>query len=256
MTVPALFFIHGMWGTPAHWGGMRAYFEARGHATYAPCLPWHDVDPRAPAPPQLADISVGDYVSFLIDQMAGIGGPVVLVGHSMGAMLAQLVAERVQPSALILLSPGPTAETGALAISPLRTTSGVTTKAGWWKKPTKIDRDRALWGIYNEVPADIANREVDALVWDSGRVLFQMAMPWADPAHGTRLDYGRLRMPALVVVGDQDRITPVGTARGTARKLAGQVDYRELPGVGHWLFHSPVVEKVSADMTAFLATLA
>ena len=205
MTVPALFFIHGMWGTPAHWGGMRAYFEARGHATYAPCLPWHDVDPRAPAPPQLAGISVSDYVSFLIDQLAGIGGPVVLVGHSMGAMLAQLVAERVQPSALILLSPGPTAETGALAISPLRTTSGVTTKAGWWKKPTKIDRDRALWGIYNEVPADVANREVDALVWDSGRVLFQMAMPWADPAHGTRLDYGRLRMPALVVVGDQDR---------------------------------------------------
>lgn len=255
MTLPTLFFIHGMWGTPAHWNGMRAHFEARGHATCAPVLPWHDIDPRAPAPPQLGDVSVGDYVAFLVDELSRINGEVVIVGHSMGAMLAQLVAERVQPAGLILLSPGPTAETGALAISPLRATSGVTTKAGWWKKPTKIDRDKALWGIYNEVPADIANLEADALVWDSGRVLFQMAMPWADPAHGTRLDYGRLRMPTLVVVGDQDRITPIGNARATARKLAGQVDYREISGAGHWLFHSPVVEQVIGEMTAYLGVL-
>ncbi len=250
-----LFFIHGMWGTPAHWFGLRERFEARGHPTYAPALPYHDIDPRAPAPPQLADLSVADYVAFIVDQLARIGEPAVLVGHSMGAMLAQLVAERVQPPGLILLSPGPTAETGALGIAPLRTTAGVTTKAGWWKKPTKIDREKALWGIYNEVPADIANREADALVWDSGRVLFQMAMPWADPSHGTRLDYGRLRMPALVMVGDRDRITPVATARATARKLSGQVDYREVPGAGHWLFHSPVVEKVGAEMERFLGML-
>lgn len=252
MSRPPLFFIHGMWSRPRVWEGLRAHFEARGHKTYAPALPFHDAEPGDPPAPQLGEIGAGDYVGFLIDQLQQLDEAPVIVGHSMGGMLAQLAAERLQPRALVLLSPAPTATTGSLGLAPLRTVFGVTTQKGWWKRPTLIDRERARWGIFNEVPADIAEREIDALIWDSGRVLFQTAMPWADPAKGTKVDYARLSMPALVLVGDHDRITPVATARATARQLTGQVDYRELPGVSHWLFHEPVVDRVAAEIAAFV----
>ena len=252
MAKTPLFFVHGMWSTPHVWDRLRARYEARGHAGFAPALPFHDISPSAPPPPELADLSIGDYVAFLETEIRQLDAPPVIVGHSMGGMLAQLVAERVQPAGMILLSPGPTAATGSLALAPLRTVFGITSKSGWWKRPTKIDRERALWGIFNEVPPEIAQRETDALVWDSGRVLFQMAMPWADPAKGSRVDYGRLAMPALVMVGDRDRITPVATARATARLLPGHVDYRELAGVSHWLFHDPVLERVAVEIDAFL----
>ena len=255
MSQPPLFFIHGMWSRPRVWDGLRARFETAGHATHAPALPYHDVEPGTPPAPQLGEVGIGDYVAFLIDQVRQIGASPVIVGHSMGGMLAQLVAERVQPAGLVLLSPGPTATTGSLGLAPLRTTFGVTTQKGWWKKPTLIDRERARWGIFNEVPVDVAEREIDALVWDSGRVLFQMAMPWADPAKGAKVDYSRLGMPALVVVGDRDRITPVATARATARQLTGQVDYRELSGVGHWLFHEPALGRVATEIETFLKGL-
>jgi pimeloyl-ACP methyl ester carboxylesterase len=255
MSLPPLFFIHGMWSRPRVWDGLRARLEAGGYATHAPALPYHDVEPGGPPAPQLGEIGIGDYVAFLIDVVRQLGVPPVIVGHSMGGMLAQLVAERVQPAGLVLLSPGPTASTGSLGLAPLRTTFGVTTQKGWWKKPTLIDRERARWGIFNEVPPEIAEREIDALIPDSGRVLFQMAMPWADPAKGAKVDYSRLNMPALVVVGDRDRITPVATARATARQLTGQVDYRELSGVGHWLFHEPVLGRVAAEIEAFLKGL-
>lgn len=255
MSRPPLFFIHGMWSRPRVWAGLRAHFEALGHATHAPALPFHDAEPGDPPPPQLGEIGIGDYVAFLIEQVRQLPEPPVIVGHSMGGMLAQLVAERVQPAALALLSPAPTATTASLGLAPLRTTFGITTQKSWWKRPTMIDRDRARWGIFNEVPADVAEREIDALIWDSGRVLFQTAMPWADPAKGAKVDYARLAMPALVLVGDRDRITPVSTARATARQLAGQVDYVELPGVGHWLFHEPVVGRVAAEIEAFVKGL-
>ena len=255
MSRPPLFFIHGMWSRPRVWDGLRARLEAAGHATHAPALPYHDVEPGQPPAPQLGEIGIGDYVAFLVDEVRQLGTSPVIVGHSMGGMLAQLVAERVQPAGLVLLSPGPTATTASLRLAPLRTTFGVTTQKGWWKKPTLIDRARARWGIFNEVPADIAEREIDALIPDSGRVLFQMAMPWADPAKGAKVDYARLAMPALVVVGDHDRITPVATARATARQLTGQVDYRELSGVGHWLFHEPVLGRVAGEIEAGLKTL-
>jgi pimeloyl-ACP methyl ester carboxylesterase len=54
----------------------------------------------------------------------------------------------------------------------------------------------------------------------------------------------RLDKPALVIVGTEDRITVPGIARATARKLAGPVDYHELPGVGHWLFWGAIELKV------------
>lgn len=255
MSQTPLFFIHGMWSRPRVWDGLRARLEGAGYPTYAPALPYHDVEPGTPPPAALGEVGIGDYVAYLIDQVRQLPAPPVIVGHSMGGMLAQLVAERVQPAALVLLSPGPTASSGSLSLAPLRTVFGVTTQKGWWKKPTLIDRERARWGIFNEVPSDVAEREIDALIWDSGRVLFQMAMPWADPAKGAKVDYARLNMPALVVVGDSDRITPVATARSTARQLTGQVDYRELPGVGHWLFHEPVLSRIAAEIEAFLKGL-
>lgn len=248
-----LFFIHGMWSRPRVWDGLRAHLEAQGHATIAPALPFHDILPGDPPPAGLAEAGVGDYAAFLEAELRQLAEPPVIVGHSMGGMLAQIVAERVQPKGLVLLSPAPTATTAVPTLASLRTVLGVTTKGGWWKKPTLIDRERALWGIFNEVPRDIADRETDALIWDSGRVLFQTAMPWADTTRSTRVDYGRLRMPALVMVGDRDRITPVATARATARRLTGVVDYREIAGSGHWLFHAPVVDKVAAEIDRFLA---
>ena len=53
-------------------------------------------------------------------------------------------------------------------------------------------------------------------------------------------------MPTLIVVGAADRITPAAIARATARKVAGRVDYHELPGVGHWLFWGEVEREVAA----------
>ena len=40
--------------------------------------------------------------------------------------------------------------------------------------------------------------------------------------------------------------------RATSRQIAGPVDYHELPGVGHWLFHEPVVDRVAALIEAWL----
>jgi pimeloyl-ACP methyl ester carboxylesterase len=63
-------------------------------------------------------------------------------------------------------------------------------------------------------------------------------------------------MPALIVVGTADRITLPAVARETARSWSGPVDYHELPRVGHWLFHAPVVDRVHALIGNWLAPLA
>ncbi len=237
------------------WTSLRAHFEGLGHATSAPVLPLHDADPSAPPPEKLGTLGIADYVDFLVADAKSAPGAPVIVGHSMGSMLAQLVAAKVQPRGLVLLSPAATATTARLSLSSLSAVGGILMSRAWWKSPTRIDRERARAGIFNAVPNDVAEAEIDALVWDSGRVLFQMAMPWADKSKSATVDYGKLSMPALIVVGEEDRITPVSIARATARALTGPVDYRELPGVGHWLFHEPVAGEVAGLIEGFLRTL-
>ena len=250
---PPIVFIHGMWSTPATFDGVRRRLEAAGYTTHAPALPCHDRTYDQPPPPELAALGLEDYIAFLAAELARLPGPVIVAGHSMGGFLAQAVAARVGAAGLMLFAPAATAATNVPALAPLRTMLGVVTTNRWWRSPTRIDANRARWGIYNEVPDEVATAEIAALVWDSGRVLYEMALPFLAKAPAFGVDHARLTMPALVVVGAADRITPAGIARATARRLPGIVDYHELPRTGHWLWWGAVETRVGDLVADWLA---
>lgn len=255
---PPVLLIHGMWSTPATFDRLRLPLEAAGHATHAPVLPWHDRPACLPPAAELGRLSITAYVDFLVAEAGKLaqdaGTAPVILGHSMGGLLAQLVACRVPHAGLVLLSPAAAANSQSPSLDPVRTLKNVVLKWGWWERPTLCDEDGARWGIFNGVPDSVASAEIAALVWDSGRVLAEMALP---PLFGnvTRVDYARLKQPALVAVGADDRITPPGIARATARNLGGQVDYHELPGASHWLFWGEGEQRLGAMVVAWLATL-
>jgi pimeloyl-ACP methyl ester carboxylesterase len=97
-------FIHGAGGGAWQWAVWREVFEAGGWAVRTPEL--------QPAPGGLAVTTVSDYVQQLTMALdpAVRPGP-VLVGVSMGGLLALKLAERVHPAALILINPVPPAGT-------------------------------------------------------------------------------------------------------------------------------------------------
>lgn len=258
MLKPPVLLIHGMWSTPATFDRLRPQLEAAGHATHAPCLLFHDRPVSLPPAPGLRDLPVRAYVDQLeaeVMKLAAAGSPPpVILGHSMGGLLAQLLASRVDHAGLVLLSPAAAANSQSFSVDPVRTLKNVVLKWGWWDEPTLCDEAGARWGIFNGVPEAVTRAEIDALVWDSGRVLAEMALP---PLFGntTRVDYARLNRPALLAVGTDDRITPPGIARATARNLTGRVDYHELPGAPHWLFWGDLEQQLAGMVVEWLATL-
>jgi len=76
---------HGAWC----WEKLLPLLEARGHTVVAPNLPASGDDP---APPETADLD--SYATRIASVIDGIAGPVILVGHSMGGIVASQVAER------------------------------------------------------------------------------------------------------------------------------------------------------------------
>ena len=255
MTKPPLFFIHGMWSRPAVWDKFRAHFEPLGYECHAPALPGHDVSPADPAPALLAAASLKDYVDALEEAANACAAPPVIIGHSMGGLLAQLLAARVTHKGLVLLSTAPSSSVFALAFEPLRTLWPILKQWGYWTRATSLPPAAALYGIFNGVPHDEAEAEIKALVHDSGRVLFQLSTPWFDRERGGFVDYAKLGQPALLVCGDLDRVTPLDISKATARKLGGRVSFHTMDGYGHWIIGRQGTPVLVEKIDAFLATL-
>lgn len=250
--------IHGMWSRPSTFTALRAELEAAGIHSAAVTLPHHDVPPGSPAPAALASLKLADYVAALERDVADMGERPVILGHSMGGLLAQLVSVKVQPAGLILLSTAPSSKASALDFASVSTMMDVTGSWGWWREATLLGEDAARRGVYNGVPEAEVRPALAELTWDSGPVLAQIAAPWLDSAKGANVDYARLTMPTLVVTGLEDRIVPPETSRKTARLLAAagaRVDFEIWPGVGHWLFHDAVRPRVAAAVARFMSSL-
>lgn len=86
--------IHGMWAGPWCWAGYRAMFEADGWRCLVPPLPCHDSDMHGAPDSRLGRLSLLDYADTLAAQVTALGERPIVIGHSMGGLLAQMLAAR------------------------------------------------------------------------------------------------------------------------------------------------------------------
>ncbi|MBK5912316.1 hypothetical protein CCR85_12525 [Rhodothalassium salexigens] len=251
----SLFFCHGMWSTGACFDLLAGDLRALGYRCHAPTLPGHDVDPACPPPEGLGRLSMTDYVDALETELRAFDPRAIIVGHSMGGLLAQLLAARGLGRGLILLAPAPMAGANTTHPSPSTIFLPHLARWGFWRRPHKPGWGRVRWGVFNGVPEDEARAWYNAYVWESGRALAELAFWWADPGRATRVDTARVTGPVHIFAGRRDRITPLGFARHTARAYGDRASLTVLPDAGHWLIGEPWRRDTADRIAALLPAL-
>src|ERR1700704_2681361 len=93
MTKAPVVMIHGAFCGPWSLDGLKRKFKEAGYAVTTPCLRFHD---QKPPPAVLGSTGLGDYAADLEDEIQGLGVAPILVGHSMGGLLAQQLAARTE----------------------------------------------------------------------------------------------------------------------------------------------------------------
>jgi pimeloyl-ACP methyl ester carboxylesterase len=253
MTSPTLFLIHGMWGGAWCWRHFRQHFEAAGFRCVAPTLPYHDADPRAAPDPRLGQIGLQDYAGALAAQIEAMDEPPVLVGHSMGGLLAQMLAARGLARALVLLAPA--APAGILAVSPSVALAfwSIQTTWGFWHKPVRQTFAEASHSLLHLLPEPERRPVYDRFVHESGRAVFEVGYWMFDATQATRVDASRVTCPVLVIAGTEDRMVPAWAVRQVARKYAAVSTYREFEHHAHWLPGEPGWQRVADEVLSWLA---
>jgi pimeloyl-ACP methyl ester carboxylesterase len=103
LATPVL-FVHGAchgWWAYEKW---LPFFAAAGWRCYAMSLRNHPGS-YAVAEEKFLQLKVEDYVADVVNVLKWIEMPAVLVGHSMGGIIAQKTAETMSPAAMVLLAP-------------------------------------------------------------------------------------------------------------------------------------------------------
>src|SRR3954469_24028003 len=101
-------FIHGLWLLPSSWDPWAEFFEQAG---YAPLTPdWPDdpltVEQARAEPEVLAGKSLKQIADHTAEVIAGLDTKPVIMGHSTGGLLAQILAGQGLSAATVAIAPG------------------------------------------------------------------------------------------------------------------------------------------------------
>ena len=249
---PAVLMIHGAFCGPWSLDGLKEKFEAAGYAVAAPALRFHN---SARPPSALGTTGIGDNAADLEDEMEALGQAPILVGHSMGGLLAQMLAARRKVSALILLAPSAPWGTPPTTLFEISAAQSLHMQPGYWNMVLEPNRDVALAHSLDKLPRHMRDEVFGRFVPESGRATFEI-MNWGlDLNRASEVDADAITAPLLFLTGSEDRINPPSTVARNAALYKDRATHEVIDGMGHWLIGEPGWEKVSDRALSWLKNI-
>src|SRR4051795_11885293 len=244
--------IHGLWLTSRSWEGWKARFEQRGHEVLAPAWPRMDreVEDLRRDPSVMNGLGVAEVVDHYERIIRGLGTPPIIMGHSFGGLLTELLLDRGLGAAGVAVSPAPVE--GVLRLPPtlLRTIFPALRNPANRKKTIPLTAKQFRFGFTNTMnDADAEAAYARYYVPAPGRVVFQAAPANVNPHAVTKVDFHKADPPPLLVIGnDQDHTIPASVSREAAKRLGKSkavVEYEEFAGRPHFTAGAPGWEAVA-----------
>lgn len=228
----------------------RAVFEAKGWTVQTPDLIGHGGD-AADAKTKLIGVGLADYRTQLVPLLKSFASPPVLLGHSMGAVIAQQLAAMGLARALVLVSPAPRAGILPTSDSEKELAQGFMTIPSFWNTVINPDFDLACVYSMNKVPKDEQRALFDKFGPESGLAYYELFFWMIDKTNAAAVDTSAVSCPVLVLAGTDDHLVSLQTARTTASAYKQAVFWEE-PGHGHMLPVEPGAEGIASRIADWI----
>lgn len=233
-------FIHGLWIHASSWQPWMDFFKQQGYETLNPSWPGDSAtvaECRA-NPKPIANRGVTEIADSYAKVIASLPQPPIVIGHSFGGLLVQVLLGRGAAAAAVAIDPAPIKGVWQLPYSALKASLPVLGNPFNLKKAISLTFDQFRYGFANAVPEKEAKELYDQWTIPApARPLFQAAMATFAGSETKVNTANATRGPLLITGGANDHIAPPILGKASLKKYNSSVvtEFKLFEGRGHSL---------------------
>jgi pimeloyl-ACP methyl ester carboxylesterase len=256
---PSIILIHGMWMTPRSWDQWIDHYADRGYRAIAPGWPGIDREPeeirRDPSP--LKGLGIKACVDHYEQISRGLDAPPIIIGHSFGGLITQILVGRGHGRAAVALDPAAPKGIKRVPLSSLRAAATAIAHPSTRHGTVDLDFDQFHYAFTNTWEPEAARAAFDRYaVPETGRIFFQDGFANFTLHGETEVDFDREeRGPLLITVGEHDHTVPPSVAKenfNRYRDVPATTEFVEFPGRSHLLMDGDGWEEVAQYIADWL----
>ncbi|WP_445366263.1 alpha/beta hydrolase [Microbulbifer sp. ANSA001] len=231
--------IHGTNAGPWTLENFHNYFIQKGFNCHSPAYRYHETPKSEAAHRLLVGTSITDYVEDIAKFVIHLNRKPILIGHSLGGVIAQKIGSMGLAQKIILLNGStnwgiPPTTSQECSLGKMFMASGK-----FWEDILLPDFETmAKFGL-NKLNLSDQHLVFNRLGPESGRVLFELFFWIFDENKTTKIEYEKIKCPILMISGSEDLAIPPSTARLIAKKCNSQTTLHVAEGYGHYLMLEP-----------------
>jgi pimeloyl-ACP methyl ester carboxylesterase len=235
-----ILFIHGLWMTPRSWERWMERYESRGYRVLAPSWPGLEVEVEAlnedSAP--LKQLNVDKIVDHYDAIIRGLDSPPIVMGHSLGGTIMQLLLARGLPAAGVGVAPGTVRGIPDLPFSTIRAGRPAIGNPFNFGGASPLNAKQFHYAFANT----LSREESDAIhkryhAPAANRVLAEVAFATLSRNKSVTVDFEADRPPMLSIAFEHDHIIPPKVARHNVEKYSKSpavTEFKEFAGRPHF----------------------
>ena len=233
-------FIHGLWIHASAWKPWMEFFQQHGYTTLDPAWPGdgETVAASREDPQAIANRGVTEVADSFAKIIATLDEPPIVIGHSFGGLIAQIILSRGIAAAGVAIDPAPMKGVWQLPFSALKSSFSVLSNPFNFKKAVSLSFDQFKYAFANALPEDEARNLYDTITIPApARPLFQAATA-AFAGHETKVNTANTtRGPLLITGGEKDHIAPPVLGKASMKKYNKSVitEFKLFENRGHSL---------------------
>jgi non-heme chloroperoxidase len=236
----SIVFIHGLWMHASSWQPWMDFFNQHGYDTINPGWPGDadSIEACRANPEAIANRGVVEIANHYAGIISNMQNPPIVIGHSFGGLLTQVLLGRGIAAAGIAIDPAPIKGVWQLPFSALKSSLPVLANPFNLKKAVSLSFKQFRYGFANALPEQEA-KDLFArwTIPAPARPLFQAAFASIAGSETAVDTTNASRGPLLITGGGNDHIAPPVFGRASAKKYPSSrvTDFKLFEGRGHSL---------------------
>lgn len=235
-------FVTGAFVTHLGWEPWKKYFEEKGYKAYNPSWPGKEGTPQElramqPYNQKLADLTLAELVDHYADFIKRLPEKPIIIGHSLGGMITQILLNRGLGAAAIALHPVPPKGVFPYEFSFLKAGYKVFGLFTSLKKTYLMSFKDFQYAFVNGMRLEDQKKAYEANAIPESKRVARGGLTSA-----AAVDFKKPHEPLLIIAGSTDTITPahLNQRNFKAYKTPGSVtEYKEFPGKNHYVVGLP-----------------